>query len=253
MALEAELKKLNFSDKEARIYLALLELGIAPVQDIAKKAKVNRATTYVVLETLQKKGIVSRVEKETKIMFSAEPPRILMRLFRIQERELKEKEEDFKKIVPELEALFNLAAEKPRVKFFEGTEGVRAVREDILASGAKILYDIYSLEYVEQIRALFSEEENEEFLKKRQALGMTIKSIYTGDRPFEDFKLRGERRFIPKEKFSFSSDILIYEDRLALTTLRDKMVSVIIESREIANTLRSVFELAWQGTEKDIT
>lgn len=250
MTLELELKKLGLSEKEAMVYLALLELGEASVQNIAKKAKVNRATTYVVLETLQKKGIVTMIKKNKKIIFAAENPRALLRLFRSQEQELKEKQEEFKKSLPELEALFNLAAEKPIVKFFEGTEGVRAIREDILASGAKIIYDIYSLEYVEQIRALFSKEENEEFLRKRQELGLTIRSIYAGDRDtVTDFKLKGERKLVPKDKFPFSADILVYNNRIALTTLRGKVISVIIESKEISDTIRIVFELAWLGTD----
>ena len=69
MSLELELKKLNFSDKEARVYLALLELGEAPVQHISEKAKVNRATTYVVLEALQKRGVVTTIEKDKKVIF----------------------------------------------------------------------------------------------------------------------------------------------------------------------------------------
>lgn len=250
MALEFELKKLGFSDKEAKVYLALLELGASPVQPVSEKAGVNRATTYVVLDTLRKRGAISTVEKEDKTMFIAESPRTLLRLFRAQEQELKEKQEAFKRVLPELEALFSVATERPKVKFFEGPEGVRAIREDIIRSGAKILYDIYSLEYVDQIRALFSDEENEEFLKKRHEAGITIKSIYTSDTgPFTEFKLRGDRKFLPKEKFPFSGDILIYDDRIALTTLKGRIMSVIIESKEIADTMRLVFELAWLGAD----
>lgn len=251
MSLELELKKLSFSDKEAKVYLALLELGEAPVQKISEKAKVNRATTYIVLEALQKRGVVSTVEKDKKTTFAAENPRALVRLFRSQERELKEKQEEFKKVLPEFDAIFNLSAEKPTVKFFEGPEGVRTVREDILQSGVKTLYNIYSKEYVDQIRALFSDDENKEFLRREHELGISIRSIYTSDSgPYEGFQLKGERRFVPKEKFPVSGDILIYEDRVVLTTLRGKIVSVIVESKEIADTLRTIFELAWRGADK---
>ncbi|OHA01065.1 MAG: hypothetical protein A3H71_00060 [Candidatus Sungbacteria bacterium RIFCSPLOWO2_02_FULL_48_13b] len=250
MALELELKKLGFSDKEARVYLALLELGSAAVQDIAAKAKVNRATTYVVLDKLSKDGIVSTVEHGKKTHFAAESPAALLRIFKTKEREMRDKEDEFKKALPEFEALYNLSGEKPKVRFFEGPEGLRAAREDILESGAKILYDIYSLEYVNQVRALFSTTENDEFRRRQQERGITIRSIYTSDTgPFGGFKLKGERRFVPKDKFPFSSDILIYGDRVASTTLRGKIISVIVESKEIADTMRFVFELAWLGAD----
>lgn len=42
--LENKLKELGLADKEARVYLASLELGSDTVQNIAKKSGVNRAT-----------------------------------------------------------------------------------------------------------------------------------------------------------------------------------------------------------------
>ena len=64
--LEQELQKIGLSEKEAKVYLAAMELGQAPVQKIAQKAKVNRATTYVILEGLQKKGVITTVDHEKK-------------------------------------------------------------------------------------------------------------------------------------------------------------------------------------------
>ena len=55
-----ELGHLGLSEKEAAVYLASLELGPAPVQDISHKAKVNRATTYVMIESLMGRGLISR-------------------------------------------------------------------------------------------------------------------------------------------------------------------------------------------------
>lgn len=53
---EQQLKQLGFSDKEAKVYMASLELGPDTAQEIAKKAGVNRTTTYVIIEKLIKKG-----------------------------------------------------------------------------------------------------------------------------------------------------------------------------------------------------
>lgn len=251
-SLELILKNIGFSDKESRVYLALLELGAAGVQDISKKSKVNRATTYVILESLKKQGAVSIAERDKKIVFIAESPRTLLRIFQKHEQDIKEKENEFKKAIPELEALYNLATEKPTVRFFEGKEGVRNIRQEIIKLNVKIVYNIYSYEYVKEILDLFPKEEIEEFTKNRLALGAEIRSIYTSENgPVDTFQLKGMRRFVPKEKFPFSSDILIYADRVAFTTLRGTIISVIIQSKEIADTLKLVFELAWRGAEQE--
>ena len=57
--LKNGLKELGFSEKESEVYLAMLELGPAAVQDIAKKAGVNRSTTYVMIESLKRRGLIS--------------------------------------------------------------------------------------------------------------------------------------------------------------------------------------------------
>ena len=244
MSLELDMKNIGFSDKEAKVYLALLELGDAPVQKISEKAKVNRATTYVVLETLQKRGVVSTVEKDKKIYFAAENPRALLRLFRAQEEDLRGKEDDFKRTLPELEAVFNLAGEKPRVRYFEGKDGLLAMQEDFLASGTKELLAIYS---ADELDTIFTKEERKRYIERRQEHGISVRSIYTkAGGPYLS-PTPAERKFVPKNKFPFSSDITIYGNRAAMATFRGKLIGVIIESKEIADTLRLIFELAWRG------
>ena len=49
---EKQLKSLGFSEKEARVYLALLELGPSTTTEIARKSKINRTTGYDILESL---------------------------------------------------------------------------------------------------------------------------------------------------------------------------------------------------------
>lgn len=240
------MKKLGFSDKEAKVYLALLELGNAPVQEIAKKAGVNRATTYVVLDSLKKQGVASTVEQGKKTMYAAENPATLMRLFKLREEEIREKEEEFKKALPELDALFNLSGNRPRVRYFEGKEGLRAMREDVLLSGVKEALNIYSLD---EMREVFSSQENEEMARRREAVGLNVRAIYTSKKGVHTgFKSKSERRFVPYEKFPFVADIAIYGNRVSITTLRGKLLTVIIENQEIADTWKLIFELAWLGT-----
>ncbi|HEX9113717.1 MAG TPA: helix-turn-helix domain-containing protein, partial [Nitrospirota bacterium] len=57
------LRSLGFTDSESKIYLISLEMGPSSVQDIAKKADVSRVTTYAVIESLAKHGLMSTLEK----------------------------------------------------------------------------------------------------------------------------------------------------------------------------------------------
>ena len=55
-------------------------------------------------------------------------------------------------------------------------------------------------------------------------------------------------RFIPAEKFVFKTEINIYSNKVAIWSLKEEeLVGVIIESAVIADTHRSIFELAWHA------
>ena len=132
MVFEKELKKLGLKDKEAAVYVACLQLGPSPVQQIARKAKVVRATTYVVLEALQHQGLVTHFKDEKKTLYSAEPPRQLMRLLEKDREVIDEKQQELEQILPELQILMKAAGGKPSVRFYSGREGIHAMRQEII-------------------------------------------------------------------------------------------------------------------------
>src|SRR3972149_7099094 len=138
--LESEIKKVGLSDKEAKVSLAALELGQAPAAEIASHSGVNRATTYVILEELRRKGLISSFEKGKKTYFSAEAPGRLSNLFEIEERRLKENFTGLKKILPDLEKLYEIRGERPKARFFEGKEEIVSIREDVLKTKTKYFY-----------------------------------------------------------------------------------------------------------------
>lgn len=246
--LKEQLEKIGLAEKEAKVFLASLELGSSAVQEIAKKADINRATTYVIIEKLMKKGLMSSVEKGKKTYFQVEDPKRLLKLLEEQEEGLKRKEEEFKKYLPELETLFNIAEEKPKVRFFEGKEGLIAIREDYFKAKDKEVLGFFA---IDEEKNVFTDEERSKAATERKKRGVKIKLIYTDESPSLQTESKlSTRRFIPKDKFPLSSTFIIYDDKVGVVSLKGKLVGVIIENKEIANTFRSIFNLAWEGAEK---
>lgn len=247
--LELKLKELGMAEKEAKVFLASLELGSGSVQEIAKKADINRATTYVIIAKLMKKGLMSSVEKGKKTFFQTEDPKRLLKLLEEQEESLKHKEEEFKKYLPELETLFNIAEEKPKVRFFEGKEGLIAIREDYFKAKDKNVLGIFGKG---EEKNIFTEQERKDALNERIKRGINLRMLYTDNEKYkpETEPPQTASRFVPREKFPLSSTFFIYDNKVSIVSLRGKLVGVIIENKEIANTFRSIFELAWDGSEK---
>ena len=113
MALQNDLQNIGLTDKEASVYLSTLELAQASVQDIGKKANVNRTTTYVVLESLIEKGLVSTLDKDKKTYYIAVSPDNLESIFEIQKKEIEERKKNFEKILPNLHLIYNRQPGKP--------------------------------------------------------------------------------------------------------------------------------------------
>lgn len=249
--LEKELTKLGLSDKEARVYLAALQLGKSPVQEIAHQAGVNRATTYVIIDSLRKKGLMSTTEQNEKIYFVAESPSNLLGILRLQEREIKEKEKKITELLPELLSLYSLTGNKPKVKFYEGIEGLYAVQEEYLKSKDKQIYNISCFDNFLQVMP----EVGNEYTPRRIKKGIRSKLIYvTKEGPNKRFssnkqELR-ESKFISPELFPFKSDITIFDNKISIESYEGGIISVLIEHQSIADSLKAIFEFIWNKAEE---
>ncbi|MFZ2882675.1 MAG: helix-turn-helix domain-containing protein, partial [Candidatus Moraniibacteriota bacterium] len=117
MLLE-KLQIAGLSEKEAKVYVAVLELGEATIAEITKKSKIKRSTIYDILNTLKEKGIISQTRLNKRPIFLAENPKKML-------EKLEEKKRGLEEAVPELLSIMNLLDKKPKIRYFEGIEGVR--------------------------------------------------------------------------------------------------------------------------------
>lgn len=245
----AQLKHIGLLENEAKVYLAMLELGPAPMLEIAAKAGINRPTAYAQLETLKKKGLVSTQTKGKKHLFIAEDPEQLEILVNQEKKLLSQKEEELTSILPELRDMFNLAEEKPHVRFFEGKEGLVRMQKDVLTSGVESVTGITALDdlfriFPEHIRS---------YTPKRVQHGIRSKLIYTASEPIlkeHDKEMLREARYIPAADFDYHADILIYGDRISISALQGKLSGLIINHKDLADSFRAVINELWRHLSK---
>ena len=254
MVFEKELKKLGLKDKEAAVYVACLQLGPSPVQQIARKAKVVRATTYVVLEALENQGLVTHYKEEKRTLYSAEPPRQLTRLLEKEREVIDEKQHDLELMLPELQILMKAAGDRPSVRYFSGIDGLRAIRREmVMYSEAGDVW--YSFTPTDHLEAVFGKGGELTYTEQRVAKGIRAKTLFaTKSMSLKEDLLSVrdnlvERRFLPARYYRSASGMTIYRDRVAIGVFVGKVGGVIIESQLIADMMRSLFEMAWQSAE----
>jgi HTH-type transcriptional regulator, sugar sensing transcriptional regulator len=242
------LKKLidfGLSDKEAKVYLALLELGSSSVSEIARRARVTRTNTYHLLSALQSYGLVSSQGSETsRSVFSAEKPDRFLQLMKEKKEDAERKFKEAEDMIPELRSVYHDPDQKVRVRYYEGVEGIITAYEDTLSAKTSIL----GYASVEQQHSFFpgyfpayydrrtdKKIEVECFLAESDD-SLRIKSL--------DKKHLRKTSIIPK-KFSISPEINIYDDKVAILSLKEKF-GVIIESHEVADAFRKMFQLGME-------
>lgn len=245
--LPAILQGIGFRPTEAKVYLATLELGDSLASEIAKKARVKRASTYVILKALIKRGFMASYRKRGLTHFVAHDPHVLVRLAVERARAAEE-------VLPELHALLQKpgAKSKPRIQFFEDIEGLKTVMEDTITESDHTILAWADPELALNTMGKYYNEYN----KKRVEREVRMKSILEDDKVARIYKQRGipdkrEVKIVPAKEFNMSNEIFIYGDKVAIISHQD-LIGVIIQNKAIADTQRVIFNLSWlAATELD--
>lgn len=232
------LTNLGLTDKEAKVYLACTEKSTAVVSDIAHSAGINRVTAYDILEKLKQKGLVSYYIKKKIKYFSSISPEILL-------EEFEKRTGDLRSAIPKFKTLTG-DINHPRVRYFEGLEGIKAIYADTLTSKSEILN--YSNSY--EIRKQWPSYDKD-YIEKRAAKKIFLKGIAPRDKAGEmvhshDCEYLREMRLVSSDQFDFTNEINIYDDKVAIISFKDELIGMIIESIEIANSQRAIFNMCWQ-------
>ena len=242
--LAKKLESVGLTEKQAKVYVAALFLGPAPVQRIAEQAEVNRATTYVILDELAAMGLVSTSVEGKKTVFVAESPEAIERYLNSVEKEVSERKEALKKSLSELREVSRNEAtdDAPVVRFFKGAEAVRSL-DAYMKRKATRNATIYGISDLDEILKLFPDI-HESGPKRRSKKNISSKLFYSGTNELASDPKSGRRTKRLPEKAR--GDLSIYDDKMTIVSYKDQdPVGIVIESKEIVAVVRQLFELAW--------
>jgi sugar-specific transcriptional regulator TrmB len=233
---------LGLKEYEAKVYLACLELGQATVGRIGEQASVQRTFVYDILNELEERGIVSVVEIRNVKNYSA------ISADRLKEMQM-EKFKKFQAIIPDLKAFEKTAGDRPRVRFFEGKEGIKSALSDTLDQpvGSQILAYATGVGIYEDMPEFMSNYLKKRVKKKIGYKGLVPDNELNRQHVLQNNELLRDTILLPEDKFPFTNEIDIYGNKVAIMSLQGEILAVIIESESIAKTQRSIFELAWLG------
>lgn len=249
MKIKQVLTELGLADSEADIYLQLIRsAGIHPASVIAQRLKMNRTTVYKTLLKLARMGLVTKTMKHGIICFFAEDPdKNIDTLLSKRKTQLNFVTDLFLESIPEIQSLQKEDLYTPKVRYYEGIEGVKRVYEDTLVENEAI----YAIENVGEMDYEVQDYLWNDYVPRRTERGIFAYVITPRNKDNEDFRSKDaqfsrETRFIEKDRFPIQIEMNIYGKKIAFFSYKpNEMFGVIIESTSIANSMKAIFNLCW--------
>ncbi len=234
----AKLEKIGLNMNEAKIYLALLELGQAQAGEISKETQINRTTVYDSLERLIQNSLVVFIISANKKIFKPVAPKKLL-------NKIEERENAIKEILPELEGIFAQSKEKEETDIYKGRKGIKSILDDILKCREYISFGSSGkfLEIMQHDFILFQKRKKELKIDSRIILSESSRKSETVKAAHANF------RFIPDE-FSTPTTTFVFNNKIAIIVWGETPVATLIKSKEVARSYSSYFELLWQIAKK---
>lgn len=233
------LERIGLSQKEVNIYLASLELGISTASQITKKTGLHRTYFYDIIKDLVQKGYIKQFKKQGKTYFSAELPD---KILKMEEQKI----DEFKKIIPALNAINN-SQEKPKVYYFEGKGGIEEINNDTLRNIGSELVGFTTPRFISAEEKKLSNV----YIAKRKELGKKVRVIGEMSNEVLEIKRKDsnelrETRILPNSIFHSEIEIVIGGNKVYIVNYKDEF-GMVIEDKEIAKVQKQIFEMIWNS------
>lgn len=243
--IETEIfKELGFTDREIKVYIALLELGTTTVGPIASKTKLQHSKVYETLDKLIEKGLVSYIVISKTKNFQASDPKEILNL-------IEERKRRFKDVLEGLELKQKYAESKQIAIVHEGFKSFKALFNriaDELKTGDFYWTFAFKNEYSTPAAALFLRKFHQILEEKKiddRALGHNsvkeaIKKAFEGNK---NIKIRFTKNETPL-------GLIITKNKIINLVWGERPTAIEITSEQIYEQYHNFFLELWNKSEK---
>lgn len=239
------LEEIGLSPAEIAVYVALLN-GSQSVQEIIKMTNEKRPTVYYSLNSLEKRGLVSKTGKEYGNKFQVEPIDKLEELVNAnirKQNELLEKARELKNVFSE-----KTVGSKVVVSYFDTLESIRSAAFFSLYGKGKVIRTIVPADnYFHQMGAGFVKE----YVREKEKRGIKTRALWEdipNKKIIQEFYSDATVRQLPIDMHnSFETTVFIYDDKTLYIAPKKENNAVLIQSKEHAKMMTSIFENLWKN------
>lgn len=244
-----ELVHAGLEPKEARFYLAVLDMSRPTVAEAAERADVSRTNAYDITKRLVHRGLISITEvgpngkpagRGRGVLTANDPGHLL--------EEWAERKELLDSLVPKLRAMRSKGGNQPRVRYLEGAGGIKSALFETLSWPAP-LRGILSMK---DLLSVPGQAAMNEYIQGRRDRQLWLRVVRSPERDYDkgwptnpaDYR---ESRYAPAE-YVFTMTMVIGHDEVAVMSSRRENFAMMIESAEYARMQANLFEVLWAAS-----
>ncbi len=244
--LEKTLESIWFSTKQAKVYIAALQAGVAPVSSIARIGGINRITCYNTLKELIVMGYAQETRKDKVKHFSVIDPANLVAHYEEKYRTMEEQ-------LPAFMGLMHWASNKPQISLYEWIDQLKTLFIQIIDEAKHMPKDTPFLTFLgtQEIDTEFQKWLINDFAPVRLQEKKKTKSIITNDNDHYLSYTKDNHEYIVVDQptFAMRNEIVIYGNSKVAILLysKDEMSGIVIDSQSLHDSLTQIFGLVWQA------
>ncbi|MDD2823324.1 MAG: helix-turn-helix domain-containing protein [Candidatus Daviesbacteria bacterium] len=243
----ASLDLLGLNPKEIKFFVTCLKSGPSSINEVASASKLQRSTAYLIAEKLLKSGYLEEDLKSYKKKVTCIKPERLLQMIENRGKLLKRQEAEIIDNLPELQALYQTSEIRPKVKVYEGNNGLLSVWKDILSSRGEVL--LWTNQETENL--FFNEKLHLKFIEERIKRNISIRVLAVDNKEGKKL-MKSDKECLRQTKllsegYKFSPEIYIYDNKIATLDYNKDIIGVIIESQPITEAQKTLFEMLWNS------
>lgn len=249
--ISSALAQLGCSQKEIKLFLASYALGPAKIGDLAKKARLQRSTAYLLCTQLVEKQLFSDDTAAYNKLIVAASPDTLIRLLEAKKRKVGRSSLSLSDNIEQLRNMHGSSDVIPRISTYHGVAGLRTALGYILASTSEV--SLWTNQ--ESERHIFASTEHASFVRTRIKNNIAIR-VLTVDNDAgrqllkSDAKSLRTTRLLPAD-ITFSAETYIFENKVVILDFTADIIAIVIDNSSVHNAQAAQFELTWNTLGKE--
>ena len=260
IGLVKKLTKSTLTEKEALVYVSVLELKGAFPSRIAKYAGLRRPTTYDILTTLSVRGFVNEIKNKNQIFYQIEKPENVLKFTKVKLHQAEQSVNEISEILPDIRSIYNVGANHPKITYYSGEKGLFEMLDDMTTNQKS--YEMLNFTNVQEYQNVLNANNKDffqEYIKRKEKNNITTRLIMPDSEEDErvkgvfyshvDKKIWPVSRHIAKGRFPSASEVTIYgTNKVAISNFKKgQETGVIIEDQAIHDMMKTIFELSWDS------